>query len=871
MFAAPHSRSATASHIDRVTGFTHNIISHSKGILLTVCLSAAITFGLVPLSQAFTLLASNNHHQSVTRNVSSPLPSQPRTTQISQTRYQSAMNIWTEWQKLQYATGLFAATYQSDWLTRAMRQLQQIRKRLQLPPWQLTTGQHSNFQPNSGLKPYFDKAYAQLDQLLAHENRRRETAYNQLAQLELRLQQALMQLGNQARARNDIVALFYTFQVQESIMDLLLASQNYQAAHQTDMLTSAKDALDNVRPPLLRLLAAQIDPADIQQISKLRLDLDQYRNILTQLADIIEPRTQALLSQLLSDNAALTARLNTYLTLHRPLSQQTNASANNLRAKKQNAIANDATSSAQQDAKPKADSPSPAIPHSLSESVIVMDNAPNPETHFEADKEAKAENAANISSSISAAANTTMPAKIASAPLSPRDTLSNGSGTDVEMETKTATTATPAANTITDLSSSFDAAALTARVSARVDTAIAQLSSKLSQQENKPQTALLKQASSPSQQTASAPMAGIDKPNAVSATETSASIGLMQFWPRALLAVIVATALVILLLRWQLRRRLGSDLNNIMQYCQALEQGLPTAATPASRPTGLYGQLLILGQTLTRERAQLKATQKGITTLQQALLPLQQQQQKQAEKMTESMRQSCSLANEAFSSGDELGGQLQQAKTAVIVAQQQIHTGEQALQQQNQSIAELVAHIDSVCQTVAKVEQDTDNIGHILRVIDEIAEQTNLLALNAAIEAARAGEQGRGFAVVADEVRALASRTQQSTVEVQNLITQLQSHAKQSVELMAQAGKDAKQTRQGTDDTHKALQTVTQAITQVKHLNLALAESGTQQLSGLTSLQQHLSAVEQQQRQVTKTAVSLSRKLGNISQAGMLS
>lgn len=429
MFAAPHSRSATAPHIDRVTGFTHNIISHSKGILLTVCLSAAITFGLVPLSQAFTLLASNNHHQSVTRNVSSPLPSQPSATQISQTRYQSAMNIWTEWQKLQYATGLFAATYQSDWLTRAMRQLQQIRKRLQLPPWQLTTGQHSNFQPSSGLRPYFDKAYAQLDQLLAHETRRRETAYNQLAQLELRLQQALMQLGNQARARNDIVALFYTFQVQESIMDLLLASQNYQAAHQTDTLTSAKEALDNVRPPLLRLLAAQIDPADIQQISKLRLDLDQYRNILTQLADIIEPRTQALLSQLLSDNAALTARLNTYLTLHRPLSQQTNANtntntntntnnnANNSRAESQNTIANEATGPAQQASQTKNDSPSPAITHSPSESVIAKDNAPNQETHLEADTKPKAENTANISSSINAAAKTTMPGKIISAPL----------------------------------------------------------------------------------------------------------------------------------------------------------------------------------------------------------------------------------------------------------------------------------------------------------------------------------------------------------------------------------------------------------------------------------------------------------------------
>merc|ERR1712157_277187 len=106
------------------------------------------------------------------------------------------------------------------------------------------------------------------------------------------------------------------------------------------------------------------------------------------------------------------------------------------------------------------------------------------------------------------------------------------------------------------------------------------------------------------------------------------------------------------------------------------------------------------------------------------------------------------------------------------------------LAQTIKDIQSQASDVDASVQVIAELAQASEEISGVMEVIRNIAEQTNLLALNAAIEAARAGEQGRGFAVVADEVRSLASRTQQSTEEIQSTIEQLQNAAHSAVEVM---------------------------------------------------------------------------------------
>ncbi len=177
----------------------------------------------------------------------------------------------------------------------------------------------------------------------------------------------------------------------------------------------------------------------------------------------------------------------------------------------------------------------------------------------------------------------------------------------------------------------------------------------------------------------------------------------------------------------------------------------------------------------------------------------------------------------------EVSNNASQAANAANDANSKTQQGQSTVGEVKASIETLASNVLAGAEAIQQVQQESDAIGQILEVIRGIAEQTNLLALNAAIEAARAGEQGRGFAVVADEVRTLASRTQDSTSEIQAMIERLQSGTEKAVSVMDVSRAHADSSVQQALEANSVLEEINGAVEQISQMNLHIATAAEQQ------------------------------------------
>ncbi|EPP19818.1 N-acetylglucosamine regulated methyl-accepting chemotaxis protein [Vibrio fluvialis I21563] len=229
------------------------------------------------------------------------------------------------------------------------------------------------------------------------------------------------------------------------------------------------------------------------------------------------------------------------------------------------------------------------------------------------------------------------------------------------------------------------------------------------------------------------------------------------------------------------------------------------------------------------------------------------------EVMTMSMSETKESAQEEFNEIDQLATAMSEMSSTVQTvaehaqnassltenASHQAGTGQQFVKQTIGKMSELSKDIAASAEAVNQVEERVVAIGSVVGTIQGISEQTNLLALNAAIEAARAGEAGRGFAVVADEVRNLAQRTQNATVEIQDMISHLQASANSAVNLMEKSVVEAADGVELVTNAGRELDGIVQQVQQINDMNFQIATAAGQQSSVAEEMNQNLTNVRE--------------------------
>ncbi|MDR7091675.1 MULTISPECIES: methyl-accepting chemotaxis protein [Cellvibrio] len=328
-------------------------------------------------------------------------------------------------------------------------------------------------------------------------------------------------------------------------------------------------------------------------------------------------------------------------------------------------------------------------------------------------------------------------------------------------------------------------------------------------------------------------------------------------------SLVIGAAFSVLTVK-RLLQILGGEPEQAAEIINQIADGDLRLTVEASAPNSIMSALHKLNSQLNQMTASTTKAAADLMSASTDLLNTSKQNEKLIGQQKHETEQGASAIQQMANSVIDVAHHTNQAAILAQTAMKEFTAGQQEVDKTQQTISQLASKVGEAAVVIDNLSEGSREIGSVLDVIQGIAEQTNLLALNAAIEAARAGEQGRGFAVVADEVRSLAGRTQQSTRQIQEVIKRMQDGSQKAVEVMKQGQEQASLS---VDQAHRAgdaLKAINSSVTRINDMNTQIAATAEEQSVVAADINKNFDRIthsanlaEQEARKITQSSNAL--------------
>ncbi len=328
-------------------------------------------------------------------------------------------------------------------------------------------------------------------------------------------------------------------------------------------------------------------------------------------------------------------------------------------------------------------------------------------------------------------------------------------------------------------------------------------------------------------------------------------------------SLVIGATFSVLTIR-KLLQILGGEPEAAAEVIKKIANGDLKVTVQASSPNSVMGSLQELNRQLNHMTGSTTKAAADLMSASSDLLNTSQQNERLIGQQKRETEQGAAAIQQMANSVIAVAHHTNEAANLAQTAMKEFIAGQQEVDKTQQTISLLAGKVGEAAGVIDHLSEGSREIGSVLEVIQGIAEQTNLLALNAAIEAARAGEQGRGFAVVADEVRGLASRTQQSTRQIQEVIKRMQDGSQKAVEVMKQGQDQASLSVEQAHRAGDALKAINSSVTRINDMNTQIATTAEEQSAVAAEINKNFDRIthsanlaEQEARKITQSSNAL--------------